>query len=1083
MLGLPRARSLLLLGLVSCATACAGEDPGDGRRADLGGDSGATDLGAPDLGPVADLELPQDEGRPPDGSLGGDGGFAATLARVPVSEEWPLPGLERPVEVLLDAYGQPRLFGEREVDLERVQGFVLGRDRYFQILLMARFGLGELASILGELGLAADLRAREQGLRQVAERLLEHMAPAQSDSLDRFAAGLGEWVAAVRSGALPPPDEFALLAPLLGAPSPADLVVPLTRRDLAGLAAIIVFQLGWDDLDLAQEVVLRGLPETCLGAPNEELRCAGLLADLWGPVAPVHEVPSAPGWGLDGAAPQQKRAAYALAPKSGPARGPVHPGPAGLNAAVRRALRGTQALRRTLGLGERDGLGSNGWAVSGPRSGTGAHTYLCGDGHLPLSLPSLFYPMGLDSRALGGEDFQRLGLFFPGIPFLAVGTSGAVAWTQTRFYGDITDWYEEELRVDEDGIPSAALFRGEWRPLRRTDEVYLVAEVPTLGSAGRSETWPRWETFDGRHLVSVEGHPAEATAAAPAARLSFGGVPWVVADEDGDGRIHAVSFDYTGFDVGDLLGALRAFGRAGDTAALRDATRSLVAYSQNIVAADRGGGLLYTAYNATPCRAELERDEAGLWLPGADPRRLLDGTRHGGFEVPLDPAGRVDEGPGAADPSRCVVPFERWPQAMEPASGFVLNANQDPAGLTFDGSLGDDPWYLGGPWATGHRAARIRDELSRIVAAGALDLSAMQALQADHRSNLAVDVLPALLGAIDEARALAERPAGELAAHEQRLAALFLTDEERLLEVRRRLGDWIAGGAVAASGVETSYEQPDAADRQAAVATTLFNAWWRAYFAAVFDDEGLDELWSLDPRRLRVGAMQRLLQGRGPEGAALLASWDPATQESVYFDRRATPEVERSAEVALQALLQALDALAAPSDPPGEGGYGSPDMELWLWGLRHRVRLESLLATYGGDLPAVSLIARPFALDTSVLPLAPDLAPSDPRRPLRWFPRPGDWLNVDAANVPGAGASYDYATGPVMRMVVEFAPEGVRVANVVPGGVSSAPSSPHFADLAALWLGNRAVTQSLEPRTALAASERRIRFVPAPAAP
>ena len=60
---------------------------------------------------------------------------------------------------------------------------------------------------------------------------------------------------------------------------------------------------------------------------------------------------------------------------------------------------------------------------------------------------------------------------------------------------------------------------------------------------------------------------------------------------------------------------------------------------------------------------------------------------------------------------------------------------------------------------------------------------------------------------------------------------------------------------------------------------------------------------------------------------------------------------------------------------------------------------------------------------------------------------------VDAAG--GVNSSrYSYGSGPVMRIVMEMSPDGVHGVNVLPGGQSGVNTSEHFADQAALWLGN-----------------------------
>ena len=81
----------------------------------------------------------------------------------------------------------------------------------------------------------------------------------------------------------------------------------------------------------------------------------------------------------------------------------------------------------------------------------------------------------------------------------------------------------------------------------------------------------------------------------------------------------------------------------------------------------------------------------------------------------------------------------------------------------------------------------------------------------------------------------------------------------------------------------------------------------------------------------------------------------------------------------------------------------------------------------------------------------------DPRVGLQWFPRPGDFYNVDAANPPNTGLNWVYRNGPVMRMVIELKEGRVRGQNVLPAGQNGANNSPNFDDQARLWLGNRAL--------------------------
>ena len=707
------------------------------------------------------------------------------------------------------------------------------------------------------------------------------------------------------------------------------------------------------------------------------------------------------------------------------------------------------------------GFGSNAWAVAGSATRDG-RSLLAGDGHLPLSIPSLFYAIGMDTSVLGGGDTHQVGLVLPGLPTLAVGTNGDVAWSQTQLFGDITDWYAEELVLDADGRPAASVFAGATRPLVAIDETYTIADVPILGSDGRTETWTRYTTFDGRLLAEVEGRDAApGDPLAPGEALINVAGAWVVpGDIDGDGVVTAVSVDHTAFDEGNILAVSDRFGHATSVAEFQDATRGLVAYSQNIIAADRSGSIFYTGYQAVPCRGYLPRQPDGSWTPGADPTQLIDGTQDPGFTIPVAADGQVIE--GDPDPTRCVVPFDEYPQVIDPPSGYVLTANNDIGCISVDGSLTDDPWYIGGPWLEGYRAKRIDERLADSV--GTADIATMVDIQADHHSNVAEQFLPIVLASYD--RVLASAP-GEDPSLDRARAAID-ADADAMDEAVTRLRAWSAAGLPARSGVETFYAAVEPGDLEHSVATSLWHAWISKVIARTLDDERFPSVYHPTGDTGRTRLLTKMFGGRGPGNPRGLASYHPDTEESVFFDIRDTPERETSDEVVVLALADALAALAAPPNDDNQGGYGTDDMSQWLWGLRHVVRFESLLTEVFGSEPSLSFLTDPFNIDTDRLPLADDLPVGDPRRELRWFPRHGDMLAVDAAN-PGFGTDdHSYGSGPVFRMVIALGPDGAEGVNALPGGQSGLNTSPYFDDQAALWLGNQTLPMHTTVDAALA---------------
>jgi penicillin amidase len=288
------------------------------------------------------------------------------------------------------------------------------------------------------------------------------------------------------------------------------------------------------------------------------------------------------------------------------------------------------------------------------------------------------------------------------------------------------------------------------------------------------------------------------------------------------------------------------------------------------------------------------------------------------------------------------------------------------------------------------------------------------------------------------------------------MGLVYLENSEAIDEALSRLIAWLEAGTNAASGVETFYNTPTERDLIDAVATTIFNAWLRAYARAVFSDEGFAGAFELDPRGMPIRLLIRMVEGRGAGNPSGLASYDPTRQESVYFDELGTEVVETGDELIVAALATALDGLAARSSVAGVGGFGTTDQDAWLWGLRHQVEFPSLLEEYGGA-SIGALLGGDFSISPADLPLAEGLVAGDPRFGLRGFPRPGDIYAVDAGNPALFGTDYRYSEGPVMRMIIGFVDGAVVGQNVIPGGQSGDPGSPHFVDQTGDWLGNTAI--------------------------
>jgi penicillin amidase len=992
------------------------------------------------------------------------GDAPSPLLDVPASATFDAPGADAEAWIVRTPYGVPYVYARTDADLARATGFVVATDRYFVMDMARRLARGRLSELLGQDALSTDLESRGMGMTKVADLVYAAVSadPLLAARFDAYAEGVNLYVAEAKAGRLPVPSEIETLGPFLGAADdPSSLMTDFDRADLAAIAATLVYNLGFETTDVGRSAIDDAVESAFVGAPAEDLRRAG-ARQLAVAVEPTWPVASSPGF-VGGSRRSAGSAEGGRAPR-----------------AERRALQRLAARaakwEERLGHDRESGWGSNAWAVAGSHTADG-RALLAGDGHLDLSIPSLFYSIGLDSTHLAdpGDDGLRthqVGLVFPGFPTLAVGTNGRVAWGQTQLMGDITDWYAEELVLDGQGAPRATVFRGDERALQRFEESYEVASVPLLGSVARTEDWPRWETFDGRLIAEIEGTPGSPGDTRPGRTLVAVGDAFVFPEDvDGDGVVTAFSVDHTAFDPSNLVAASDGFGHADDVAGFREATKKLVAYSQNLVAADADGHVVYTPYQAVPCRTYLPRDRDGRPLPGADPTKLLDGTRYQGFTIPVLADGTVDESLGD-DPYRCVVPWAEMPVSQDPPEGFVMTANNDIGGLSLDGDLWNDAWYVGGPWLEGYRAKRLVELLGAEADAKTADVAAMSRIQGDHHSVIAehwLDLLLADVAAASELAAGTPTPGTTSA----RAAERYRENEVRLAEAVERLEGWRDRGLAAASGVDTFYDPIAGDDAEDSVATMIWNAWVGVYVQTALDDEGFPTIGYPTGDTGRTRTITAMLEGRGPGNPRGLAHWDPTTRESVYFDVRTTPEVEGSVEIAVLALVGALDVLSAANETPGYGGFGTDDMDQWRWGYRHLAKMESILSQFLSAEDGFGFLTEPFSVTPGRLPLA-DYGPGDPRAELPFFPRDGDHLNVDAGNPGFDRSDWTYGSGPVFRMVVALGPDGWSGVNVLPGGQSGIADDPHFDDQAELWLANEVFPMLTSPAEVAAAGTERI---------
>ena len=321
--------------------------------------------------------------------------------------ELAIPGLSAPVAVERDALGVPTLRAATRVDAARALGFVHAQDRFFQMDILRREAAGEFAEFFGPRLLLHDQNRRRHRCRALAAQVLAALTPPQRAVLDAYAAGVNAGLQALGDK----PFEYI---PLRAEP----------RHWLPEDSILVVYAMYFDLEDW------RAQAETDLGEVH-----AHVPAKLWDFVEP---------WGTEWDAP--------LVGDAIPT--PPVPGPDVLD--LRKAQPKAAALVRphpeeTLpwwpGWSGDDfygKTGSNAWAVSGAHTADG-HALLANDMHLGITVPNIWYRASWTWRDPDGTERRVTGVTLPGMPLLAVGSTGRIAWGFTNSFADVIDLVDLEL--------------------------------------------------------------------------------------------------------------------------------------------------------------------------------------------------------------------------------------------------------------------------------------------------------------------------------------------------------------------------------------------------------------------------------------------------------------------------------------------------------------------------------------------------------------------------------------------------------------------------------------------------------------
>ncbi len=388
---------------------------------------------------------------------------AASLAELPERQALALPGMDSAVTVVYDDRGVPHIFATTSEDAARALGYVVARDRLFQMEMNWRSAAGRVSEMVGDRALRFDRQMRRLGLSRSAERSFSEMdlnspvvreAVAYAEGVNAFIDGLG------RRG------------------------IPLEYRLLG------VRPSRWEPVYSFYQLKLMGWNLTYFPAEFQRLRVAAVVGE---------------------------EAADALMPRNSPIQQPIQPNgqssprfdfapippPGAPSQAAREWSRTLELAVGPLPPGQESTvLGSNNWALAPERSASG-HALLSGDPHLGLTLPSIWY----EAHVVVAGEVDAYGVTFTGTPIIVIGMNRDIAWSFTNTGADVIDFYEEEL--DDPHRPTRYRVDGEWRTLEQEveeirtrdggllaiDTLYFTHRGPLLMEEGRRVSM-RWTVLE-----------------------------------------------------------------------------------------------------------------------------------------------------------------------------------------------------------------------------------------------------------------------------------------------------------------------------------------------------------------------------------------------------------------------------------------------------------------------------------------------------------------------------------------------------------------------------------------------------------
>ncbi|UZR94187.1 penicillin acylase family protein [Chondrinema litorale] len=333
-------------------------------------------------------------------------------------------GLKSEVSVIYDSALVPHVFAENDHDLYFAQGYVTAKHRLWQMEFQTHFAAGRISEIVGEKALPLDREARRKGMALAAEKGVEMMLSDEkmNEVVNAYSDGINAYISSLSKAELPLEYKLLDYEPEEWKPIKSAFLLKYMANNLS---------IHNSDFEYTNARKVFGEEVFNFLYPNAHSAVEPIV-DKTGKWDFMPDTVATP-----------KVRPFVL-----------------------------EELQKNPFVDEPDiRNGSNNWAVSGSKTKSG-NPILCGDPHLGLNLPSIWFAMQLTAPGINVK-----GATLPGSPNVIIGFNDNVAWSVTNALRDVVDWYKIEYK---DADRAAYLMDGEWKATETRIEEIKLKGAPTF---------------------------------------------------------------------------------------------------------------------------------------------------------------------------------------------------------------------------------------------------------------------------------------------------------------------------------------------------------------------------------------------------------------------------------------------------------------------------------------------------------------------------------------------------------------------------------------------------------------------------